>query len=1069
MTDRLPDAGQAPRLLRTVLHFAVSQRWFVVTATAAIAALGTVSFLRLPIDAVPDITNVQVQVNTVAEGLPPTLVEKLITQPIEASLSGVPASVQIRSLSRYGLSQVTVVFRDGTDIYFARQLVNERLQEARENLPPGDFEPTLGPIATGLGEIFSWTVESLPGARKPGGAEYTPTDLRELQDWVIKPQIRTVPGVAEVNTIGGFRKQYHVTPYPGRLRGYALAMQDVVEAIEANNADVGAGYVERKGEQVLVRATGRLATTEQIGDVVVTTRDGLPIRVRDVASVGLGKELRTGAATLNGSETVLGTAIMLLGENSRTVARQVAAKLEEVGRTLPPGVVARPVYNRTSLVDATLKTVSHNLLEGAALVIAVLFLLLGNITSALVVALVIPLSMLFTFTGMAHGRISANLLSLGAIDFGIIVDGAVVMAENVLHRVTARQRELGRALSAHERHHEVFAGAVEIAQPTIVGVGIIMIVYLPILSLSGIEGKMFRPMAQVVLLALTGALLFAFTLVPAALSFLLRGRLPERGSPLERVAARGHEPVLRWTLRHRVPVVLAGASVVAIALALVPRLGSEFVTTLDEGDMAAETTRIPGTSLGEGLAMQAELEHAAIQAPEVSRAYSILGTAEIANDPVPPGNGDLFLITKPRREWPDPKKSKSELVRELEGRLDPLPGNILEFTQPIQMRFNELIAGVRSDVGVKVFGDDLGTLREIGGAVARTLGDVPGLSGIRIEQTAGLPMLTIDVDRGACARYGVKVSELQGLVSTAIGGSVAGQVFEGDRRFSIVVRLPEELRSDLRGIEELPVRVQPPEARTGRDGGGPADGPEYVPLDLLAHLRLEEGPNQISRENGKRRLVVQANVRGRDLGGAVADAERRIAQAVTLPAGYWISWGGQYENLEAARRRLALIVPVALLLVFVFLALGNRSIKDALLVFSGVPFSLTGGVLALALRHLPFSVTAGVGFITLSGVAVLNGLLTIASIRRGRDEGRPLDEAIREGTIARFRQILTVSLVAALGFIPMAISTGTGAEVQRPLATVVIGGILSSTILTMFVFPALYRLAHRDREVPEEI
>ena len=1064
-----PRAG----VLEHVLRFAIHQRWLVVAAAVATAALGVFNFTRLPIDAVPDITNVQVVVNTVVEGFPPVEVEKQVTLPIETAMSGIPGVVQVRSLSRYALSQVTVVFHDGTNIYFARQLVNERLQEARDNLPGGHLEPRMGPTATGLGEIFTWTIEASPNARKSDGTAYTPTDLRELQDWVVKPQLRTVSGVTEVNTIGGYRKQYHVTPDPDRLSAYGLTFHDVALALEENNSAVGGGYINHGGEQYLVGTTGRLSGSGDIEQVVVATRNGVPIRVRDVAGVGRGKELRTGAATRNGQETVLGTAIMLIGENSRTVAERVARKLEDVNRSLPAGVVARPVYNRTALVNATLETVWHNLLEGALLVVAVLFLLLGNFTAALIVALVIPLSMLFAVSGMAGGKISANLLSLGAIDFGIIVDGAVVLVENILHRFGARQGELGRVLSVQERLHLTWEASGEVARPTLFGVAIIMIVYLPILTLSGIEGKMFRPMAEVVLLALTGALILAFTFVPALVAILLRGRVAEADNPIVRGARRWYLPALGWVLKCRVQVVTAAVVLLVVCGIVASRLGSEFVTTLDERDLAVETMRIPGTSLEQGIAMQEQMERAVAVIPEVAGTYSNVGTAEIANDPVPPGNADLFIILKPRAEWPNPRKPKPQLVGELENALERQPGNITEFTQPIQMRFNELIAGVRSDVAVKIFGDELDVMRPVAGRIAEQLRSVRGASGVRVEQVGGLPTLTVSIDRGACARYGLNVADVQSLVRIALGGQEAGEVFEGDRRFEIVVRLPEELRADLRALENLPVPVTAQSSAT--DSNEPvavvanSAATRFVPLGTVAHLQISEGPNQISRENGKRRMVVQANVRGRDLGGFVAESRQRVDRAVKVPAGYWLAWGGQFENLQAARQRLSIIVPLALLLIFVLLIMGIGSVKDGLLVFSGVPFALTGGVLALALRGLPFSVTAGVGFITLSGVAVLNGLVMVSFIRSVRQQGGGLEAAIIEGCSGRLRQVLMIALVASLGFVPMAISKGTGAEVQRPLATVVIGGIISSTLLTLLVFPALYRLAHRETEIEEEI
>ncbi len=1058
-------------MLDRLLRFSLRQRWLVVLGTLAMAGLGIASFLRLPIDAVPDITTMQVQINTAVEGLTPVEVEKQVTIAVETALAGIPGAIEMRSLSRYGLSQITVVFADGTDIYFARQLVNERLQEARANLPAGFASPTMGPIATGLGEIFMWTVESKPEARRPDGKPYTATDLREIQDWIVKPQLRTVAGVTDINTIGGYKKQYHVTPDPTRLVAYGLTFHDVQLALEGNNTAVGGGYIESKGEQYLVRMKGRLQSEADMRSVVVATRNGVPIRVEDVAEVGIGEELRTGAATMNGTEVVLGTAFMLIGENSRTVSKRVAARLAEVNRTLPAGVTAKTVYDRTKLVDATLETVQANLLEGAALVVAVLLVLLGNLKGALIVALVIPLSMLFAVTGMVSGKISANLLSLGAIDFGIIVDGAVVMVENMIRRFGERQRQLGRRMDIHERLHEAYESSVEVGKPTLVAVAIIMIVYLPILTLTGIEGKMFRPMAKVVLLALAGALILAFTFVPAMVALLLRGKVSERESLAIRGATRLYRPTLRWAMRRRRLVAATAVGLVVACGMVGMRLGSEFLPTLDERDIAMHAMRIPGTSLGQAIAMQNGVESTIAQFPEVAYVYSKIGTAEIATDPMPPNVADVFIILKERDAWPDPGKPKPQLVRELETELGLQPGNVYEFTQPIQMRFNELIAGVRSDVAVKVFGDDLDVLLATGRDIERVLRAVPGAADVKVEQVTGLPMLTIDVDRAAVSRYGLSLADVQAVVQTALAGAPAGEIFEGDRRFEIVVRLPEGLRRDLHALAELPIPVQasprsllPTALPVSHEGGRT----EFVPLGAVAHIEISEGPNQVSRENGKRRVVVQANVRGRDIGGFVTEAQQRINESVSIPTAYWTTWGGQFENLMAARNRLAIVVPLALLLVFLLLFTAFGSVKDAVLVFSGVPLALTGGVLALALRGIPLSITAGVGFIALSGVAVLNGVVMISFIRTLRERGVRLDEAIFRGCLARLRPVLMTALVASLGFVPMALATGTGAEVQRPLATVVIGGILSSTFLTLVVLPAIYRLAHREREEAPE-
>ncbi|MCC6348941.1 MAG: CusA/CzcA family heavy metal efflux RND transporter [Candidatus Eisenbacteria bacterium] len=1068
-----PSAGaDVPRgPLAGVLRFSIRQRWLVVLATLALAAVGAYDLSRVPIDAVPDITNVQVQINTVVEALSPVEVEKQVTVPIESAMAGIPDVEQVRSLSRYGLSQVTVVFRDGTNLYFARQLVSERLQQAREALGPGLGDPVMGPIATGLGEVFMWTVEAKPGARRPDGGAWTLTDLREVQDWIVKPQLRGVPGITEINSIGGYRRQYHVTPDPRRLQAYGLTFHDVLLALEANNQSAGGGTLAHRGEQYVVRTSGRIHDPAEIGEIVVATRDGVPLHVHDLAGVGDGQEVRSGAATENGEEVVLGTAFMLVGENSRTVAERVAKRLSEVQRSLPEGVIARPVYSRTKLVDATLETVRANLLEGAALVVAVLFALLGNFPAAIIVALVIPLSMLFAATGMVHGKISANLLSLGAIDFGIIVDGAVVMVENMMRRFAGRQHELGRPLDVHERLHTAFAGAYEVARPTLFGVAIIMAVYLPILTLSGIEGRMFRPMALVVLLALAGSLLFAFTVVPALVALLLRGRVAESEGPLAGPLLRAYRPALDWALARRRIVVLAVLAFVAGTAFVATRLGTEFVPTLDERDMTIQALRIPSTSLAQSVAMDHDLERTLRGFPEVANVFSRLGTDEVASDPMPPNISDMFVILKDRRDWPDPRKPRAKLVEQMESALAEHPGQAYEFTQPIEMRFNELVAGVRGDVAIKVFGDDLDGMRESAERIAAVLRSIRGAADVRVEQVSGLPTLDVDIDRATAARYGLNVADIQGVVRTALAGTEAGEVLVGDRRFPIVVRLPEHVRQDPRALADLPVPVEARPRRllpTALPAAHEDARTEFVPLGAVAAVRLTEGPNQVSREDGKRRVVVQCNVRGRDLGSFVAEAQERVAREVRLAPGDWLGWGGEFENILSARARLAVAVPLSLLLIFLLLFAALGSPKDALLVFSGVPLAVSGGVLALAARGLPFSITASVGFIALSGVAVLNGLVMLSFVRKLREQGLTVGEALRGGCTARLRPVLMTALVASLGFVPMALATGTGAEVQRPLATVVIGGILSSTLLTLLVLPVLYRLVHRDVEPPAE-
>ncbi len=1040
-------------MLERILSFAIAQRWLVVLGAIGIAAIGIHNFTRLPIDAVPDITNVQVQINTAVSALSPVEIERRITFPIEWAMGGMPGVERVRSLSRYGLSQVTVIFDEGTDLYFARQLVNERLQEAKGSLPPDLGDPAMGPISTGLGEIFLWTVEAEPGAKKPDGAAYDLTDLRTLQDWVVKPQIRTVRGVTEVNSIGGHEKQLHVLPDPAKLVAHGLTFRDVLDALARNNANAGGGYIEHFDEQYLIRSTGSVASIEDLGEIALRTTHGVPLRIRDVAEVEVGHDLRTGAATENGHEAVIGTAIMLIGENSRTVSKRVATKIEEVNKSLPEGVRARTLYDRTYLVEATLHTVQKNLIEGALLVIAVLFLLLGNLRAALIVAFVIPLSMLFAVTGMVERKISGNLMSLGAIDFGIIVDGAVVMVENILRRFGERQHQLGRVLSTQERLETSFTSAREVARPTLFGVAIIMIVYLPILSLTGIEGKMFRPMASVVLLALAGALLFAFTFVPAAVALFLRGKVAEKENPVMRGAGRLYAPALDAALRLRWLTVGGALALLLVCGFVATKLGSEFIPKLGEGALAVQPARIPSISLTTSVAMQCRVESALRDSfpDEVSDIFSRTGTAEIATDPMGPNVSDTYIMLHPRKQWRR-ARTQEELAEAMERVLARLPGQAYEFSQPIELRFNELISGVRSDVAIKVFGDDLDVLTKQANAIAQIVGRIDGAADLKVEQTSGLPILTIEIDRSAIARFGLSVADVQEVIEIAVGGSSAGQIFEGDQRFDIVARLPDALRGDLRGLQDLPVPLPQSQNPTAN----------YVPLGAVAKIELAEGPNQISREDGKRRVVVQVNVRGRDLGSFVGDAQRAVAAEVTLPAGYWLGWGGQYENLIAAQKRLQVVVPLALLAIFGLLFLAFSSFRSALLVFSGVPLALTGGVLALALRDLPFSISAAVGFIALSGVAVLNGLVMVTFINALRTEGLSLDRAVRQGSLSRLRPVLMTALVASLGFVPMALAHGTGAEVQRPLATVVIGGIISSTLLTLVVLPVLYRIFHPD-------
>ena len=1044
-------------MFERLIQFAIEQRIVVMLAVLLMAGLGIVSYQKLPIDAVPDITNVQVQINTSAPGFSPLETEQRITYSIETSMAGLPGLQQTRSLSRSGLSQVTVIFEDGTDLFFARQQVSERLQVAREQLPEG-VDAVMGPVSTGLGEIFLWTVEAAEGALKEDGTPYTPTDLRVIQDWIVKPQLRNVPGVAEINTIGGFAKQYQIAPDPKKLAAYKLTLNDLVAALERNNANVGAGYIERGGEQLLIRAPGQLATADDIANIVIANVQGTPIRVGSVADVGIGQELRSGAATENGREVVLGTVFMLIGENSRTVSQAVAAKLVDINRSLPKGVQAVTVYDRTNLVEKAIATVKKNLIEGAILVIAILFLFLGNIRAALITAMVIPLAMLFTFTGMFANKVSANLMSLGALDFGIIVDGAVVIVENAIRRLAHAQQKHGRMLTRGERFHEVFAAAKEARRPLIFGQLIIMVVYLPIFALTGVEGKMFHPMAFTVVIALLGAMILSVTFVPAAIAMFVTGKVKEEEGVVMRTARLRYDPVLKWVLGHRSVAFAAAFIVIILSGFAASRMGSEFIPSLSEGDFALQALRVPGTSLTQSVDMQQRLEKAVIErVPEVERVFARTGTAEIAADPMPPNISDSYVMLKPQSQWPDPGKSREALIADLQKAAASVPGSNYELSQPIQLRFNELISGVRSDVGVKVFGDDMEVLNQTAAKIAAALQKVSGASEVKVEQTTGLPVLTINIDRDKAARYGLNVGDVQDAIATAVGGRQAGTLYEGDRRFDMVVRLSEQLRTDVSGLSSLLIPVPASAGSSDQKIG-------FIALSQVASLDLVLGPNQISREDGKRVVIVSANVRGRDLGSFVSEAADTIQNGVQIPAGYWTTWGGQFEQLQSAAKRLQIVVPVALMMVLALLFMMFNNLKDGLLVFTGIPFALTGGVMALWLRDIPLSISAGVGFIALSGVAVLNGLVMIAFIRNLREEGRSLSDSINIGALTRLRPVLMTALVASLGFIPMALATGTGAEVQRPLATVVIGGILSSTALTLLVLPALYQWAHRRDE-----
>lgn len=1061
-------------MIERILAFSLQHRFLVVLLVAAASAFGITALQKLPIDAVPDITNNQVQINTEAPALSPSEIEKNVTFPIETALAGIPGLTYTRSLSRNGFSQVTAVFEDGMDVYFARTQITERLSMARENLPPGT-EPKMGAVSTGLGEIYMWTVrythprgqgaeikEGAPGWQSDG-SYLTPEGLRlkqgfelamylrTVQDWIIRPQLKGVTGVAEIDAIGGYEQQFQVQPDPQKLLSLGLTFADVITAIERNNTSVGAGYIERKGESYIVRADGRVQTISDIGNIIIANKAGVPVYLKNVAEVGIGRELRTGSASENGNEVVVGTAMMLKGGNSRTVASAVDEKMQDIRKALPAGIEITTVLDRTKLVNATIKTVSKNLAEGALLVIVVLFLMLGNLRAAIVTALVIPVTMLLTAVGMLEAGISANLMSLGALDFGLIVDGAVIITENALRRLAERQHHEGRLLDLSERMHEVMAASKEMIQPSVFGQAIIITVYLPLLTFSGVEGKMFEPMALTVILALVAAFILSLTFVPAMIALFVTGRVSETENAVIAAAKRVYAPLLTGALKDTRFVILLAAGFFLFSLLLFTRLGQEFIPTLDEKDVAMHAMRIPSTSLTQSTEMQLKVEATVRAQPEVAYVFSKTGTAEMAADPMPPHVSDTFIILKPQYEWPNPDEAKSAVVDRIAVAVGALPGNNYEYTQPIQMRFNELIAGVRSDVAVKVFGDDFNQMGATASKVASVLRSVSGGADVKVEQTTGLPMLDVNLDKEAIARFGLNVSDVLDIISIAVGGREAGLVFQGDRRFHILVRLPDRIRDDLDALAELPVPLPRSEAATA------GERPSFIPLKSIARFDIKEGPNQISRENGKRRIVVQANVRGRDIGSYVAEAQERIDSEVAVPAGNWLVWGGQFENLQAARNRLLIVVPACFFVIFLmlFTALGNA--REALVVFSGVPLAISGGILTLYLRGMPFSISAAVGFIALSGIAVLNGLVMVTFINQLRMKGLAGERAIFEGAMTRLRPVLMTALVASLGFVPMAIATGTGAEVQKPLATVVIGGLITATLLTLLVLPALYK------------
>ena len=1049
-------------MIAPVVNWAVRRRWLVLLLTAIAAIIGAVALYRLPIDAVPDITNNQVQINVRAPALSPELVEKQVSFPIETALAGIPGLEYSRSLSRNGFAQVTAVFTDSTDIYFARQQVGERLSGVQESLPQG-VSPEMGPIATGLGEVYMWTVhlehrkddKHLPGepGMQPDGSYITPegdrltsetdkaTYLRTAQDWIVAPLLKNTPGLAGIDSIGGYVKQYLVVPDVQRLAAMGLTLSDLAEAVERNNGSVGAGFIDRNGEGLAVRSDALIRNGDELSRIVVATREGVPVTLDQVASVRRGQSVRMGSASENGTEVVVGTAIMRIGENSRTVATAVADRLKAINASLPPDVIVQPVLDRTALVNATIGTVAKNLAEGALLVIVVLFALLGNFRAALIAAMVIPVTMLMTGFGMLHAGVSANLMSLGALDFGLIVDGAVIIVENALRRLAELQHRQGRLLTQQERLEAVAAAAREMIRPSVYGQAIIILVYVPLLTLTGVEGKSFVPMALTVIIALACAFILSLTFVPAAIALWLSQRIEEKEGRIMTWLKARYEPGLDKAMARPSLTIGIGVGSLGIGVLTFLALGQVFLPQLDEGDLMIQALRIPATSVQQSQVMQVPIEKMVAKQPEVRFVFSKTGTAELASDPMPPNATDMFVILKPRTEWPDPRLPKQELIERLEHELTRFPGNAYEITQPIQMRFNELIAGVRGDVAVKIFGDDFAAVTATAEKIAGVLRLTEGATDVKVEQTTGLPMLDIRVNRDAMARLGITAQDVQDAIGATLGGRQAGTIFEGDRRVAVVIRLSEAQRADLNALRQVQV---------------PTPTRSFVPLASVADIRIIDGPNQISRENGKRRVVVQANVRGRDIASVVEQAQAKIAADVRLPAGSYLVWGGQFENLASARERLQLVVPVCFLMILLLLYGALGSARDAAIVFTGVPLALVGGVLALFLRGMDFSISAAVGFIALSGIAVLNGLVMVSSIQDLERAGMDRAAAARSGALQRLRPVAMTALVASLGFVPMALGTGAGAEVQKPLATVVIGGLLSATLLTLFVLPTLY-------------
>ncbi|MDV2437894.1 CusA/CzcA family heavy metal efflux RND transporter [Acinetobacter gerneri] len=1039
------DAVQVKGLFDRIIQFSIQNAIWVMLFIVAWIGVGIWSYQKLPIDAVPDITNTQVQINTAANGFTALEVEQRITYPIENAMSGIPKLEQTRSISRYGLSQVTVIFKDGTDIYWARQLINQRLQEANGELPD-EITPTMSPISTGLGEIYQWVVKAEPNAKKPDGTPYSAMDLREIQDWIVRPQLQRVQGVAEINSIGGYNKTYVVSPDLKRLQQLQIPLSDLQNALKENNENRGAGFIENNGQQLTVRIPGTLNSIEDIQNISIATKNGVPVRVADIATVSIGHDLRTGAATYNGEETVLGIAMMMMGENSRNVAKAVDEKIQAIQKSLPKGVVIETVYDRTNLVDRAIYTVQKNLVEGAILVIIILFIFLGNFRAALITACVIPLSMLFTLTGMAEQKISANLMSLGALDFGIIVDGAVVIVENCIRRLAEAQHLKGRLLTRAERFKEVFLAAKQARRPLIFGQLIILVVYLPIFALSGVEAKLFHPMAMTVVLALLGAMILSVTFVPAAVALFVTNKVQEKETRLMVWLKSRYEKILNHAYEFRGFVLTIAGCILFLTAILATKMGSEFAPQLSEGDFAVQQMRSPSTGLEQSLRMQENTEKLLLKEfSEIKAIFARTGTAEVATDVMPPNISDGVILLKPKSEWSNPKQSLDELRTRMQAFLATLPGNNSEFSQPIELRFNELISGVRSDVGVKIFGDDMNVLDREAQRLSQKIKAISGATAVNVEQTTGLPLLNVEVNKALASQYGLSVKSIQDLVAASVGGENVGQILQGDRRFDFVIRLGEAERTP-EHLALLPIQLP--------NGG-------LIQLQDVAKVENISGINQVSRENAKRRVVITANVEGRDLGSFVSELQATLAKE-PLPAGYWLEYGGQFENLASAKSRMQLVIPLALITIFILLMAVFHSVKDSLLVFSGVPFALSGGLVAIWLRDIPLSMSAGIGFIALSGVAVLNGLVMLTFIKELREQYN-LQHATWYGAILRLRPVLMTACVASLGFIPMALATGTGAEVQRPLATVVIGGIISSTLLTLVLLPVLYRWINEKR------